>query len=106
MPSLQHFELQILLALVRAGTDTYSVPLVALMEEQGGKPVAPAAVFIALTRLEKKGLVASHLDIETSARPRRYFRLTRSGRTALKTHQAEYARLWQGIDRLLDTRKA
>lgn len=106
MPSLQHFELRILVALLRWRTDTYSTELVRHLDEQGDKPVAPAAVFIALSRLEKKGLVTSRLDTGSGPRPRRYFALTPAGRAAVKTHHAEYSRLWQGIDQLLKSRKA
>ncbi len=106
MPALQHFELRILLTLLRRRADTYSTELVRSLDEQGDKPVAPAAVFIALSRLEKKGLVASRLDTNTGPRPRRYFTLTPAGVSAVKTHHGEFARLWQGIDRLLNSRKA
>lgn len=105
MPSLQHLELQILLALVRVGEDSYTPALVQALEAQSGRAIAPAAVFIVLTRLEKKGLVTSRLDTTAAARARRYFRLTRAGMSAIKTHQAEFARLWRGIDRLLDGKK-
>ncbi len=57
-PTLQHFELQVLLAMLREQGETYSVPLVLALEKRTGRPVAQAAVFIALQRLEKKGLVA------------------------------------------------
>ena len=56
--TLQHFELHVLLAMLREGGETYSVPLVVALEKRMERPVAQAAVFIALSRLEKKGLVA------------------------------------------------
>ena len=60
------------------------MPLVLALEKRMGRPVAQAAVFIALSRLEKKGLVASRLD-EPDGRPRRrYFRLTKRGLTVVK----------------------
>jgi hypothetical protein len=54
------------------------VPLVLALEKQGGRPVAQAAVFIALSRLEK-GLVASRLEEPHAERVRRYFKLTKGG---------------------------
>ena len=60
--TLQHFELHVLLAMLREGGETYSVPLVVALEKRMERPVAQAAVFIALSRLEKKGLVTSRLD--------------------------------------------
>lgn len=101
---LQHFELQVLLAMLREGGETYSVPLVLALEKRIGKSVSQAAVFIALRRLEAKGLVASRMDDEGSSRTRRYFRLTRPGLAAVKTQRDEHARLWQGVDRILKTK--
>ena len=103
--TLQHFELQVLLAMVRQGHETYSVPLVLALEKQGGRPVAQAAVFIALSRLEKKGLVNSRLEEAESGRARRYFKLTRTGLAAVREHQVEHTRLWRGLSRLLRARK-
>jgi DNA-binding PadR family transcriptional regulator len=105
--SLQHFELEVLLAMLRQKGETYSVPLVLALEKRLGRPVAQAAVFIALGRLEKKGLVASRLDEGApGGRTRRYFSLTRQGLAALKEQRLEHARLWRGLDRLLRSHKA
>lgn len=104
--TLQHFELHVLLAMLREKEETYSVPLVLALEKRMGRPVAQAAVFIALNRLEKKGLVASRMDEPESGRTRRYFRVTKQGLAAVKAHRAEHTRLWQGLGRLLKTRKA
>jgi PadR family transcriptional regulator PadR len=103
---LQHFELHVLLAMLREKGETYSVPLVLALEERTGRPVAQAAVYIALKRLEKKGLVASRLDEPESGHPRRYFRVTKAGLAAVKEQREEHARLWRGLPRLFGTRKA
>ena len=102
---LHNFELHVLLAMLLEGSETYSVPLVVALEKRTGRPVSQAAVFIALSRLEKKGLVASRLD-ESQRRTRRYFRLTKRGLAVVKESRQEHARLWRGLGRLLDTRKA
>jgi PadR family transcriptional regulator len=103
--TLHHFELHILLAMLRERDETYSVPLVLALEKRLGRPVAQAAVFITLRRLERKGLVASRLDEPATGRPRRYFRLTKHGIAAVKVQRDEHARLWQGLGRLLGERK-
>jgi PadR family transcriptional regulator, regulatory protein PadR len=105
-PTLQHFELHVLLAMLLEKGETYSVPLVLALEKRMQRPVAQAAVFIALNRLEKKGLVVSRMDQPASGRPRRYFRLTREGVAAVKAQHNEHQRLWQGLGRFLGTRKA
>jgi PadR family transcriptional regulator PadR len=104
--TLQHFELHVLLAMLREGDETYSVPLVLALEKRTGRPVSQAAVFITLSRLEKKGLVASRLDESDTRRTRRYFRLTRPGLAAIKAHRAEHVRLWRGLEGFLRTPKA
>ena len=104
--TLQHFELHVLLAMLRHRGDTYSVPLVLELEKRMGRPVAQAAVFIALSRLEKKGLVSSRLVEPDTGRARRYFRLTMRGLVVVRESRLEHARLWRGLDRLLKTHKA
>ncbi len=102
---LQHFELQILLAVLHHGDETYSVPLVLDLEQRLDRSVAQAAVFIALSRLEKKGLLISRFDAPDTGRARRYFRLTRHGLAVVRDAHEEHARLWRGAGRLLkDTR--
>jgi DNA-binding PadR family transcriptional regulator len=104
--TLQHFELHVLLAMVRERAETYSVPLVLALEQQTGRAVAQAAVFIALKRLERKGLVTSRLDEPDSGRARRYFSVTPDGFAAVEAHRLEHQRLWHGIGRVFRARKA
>ena len=103
---VQHFELHVLLAMLREQGEAYSVPLVLALEKRMGRPVAQAAVFIALSRLEKKGLVASRLDEPAEGRARRYFHLTKRGMAVVKEARTEHARLWRGLSRLLGPDKA
>jgi PadR family transcriptional regulator len=105
-PTLQHFELHVLLAMLHEQGETYSVPLVLALEERTGRPVAQAAVFITLQRLERKGLVSSRLDEPDAGRARRYVTLTPAGLAAIEAHRAEHARLWQGFDRVFRAHKA
>ena len=57
--SLGEFEHMVLLAILRHGGEAYSVPIVLELEQRTGRSVAPAAVYIALRRLEKRGLLRS-----------------------------------------------
>lgn len=99
------FEHQILLSILRLGQDTYTVPIVLEIEEQTGKDTAPAAVYIALRRLEKKGLVRSRLDEADSvrgARKRRLVSITDDGIEALRESRQALVTLWAGIEERLD----
>ena len=107
--TLQNFELQVLLAILRLGGEAYSVPLVLELEERTGRTVAPAAVFIALSRLEKKGCVTSRLDdrgVAETGRIRRYFKPTRRGLKLVRAARDAHARLWQGLDGVLPSEKS
>jgi DNA-binding PadR family transcriptional regulator len=103
--SLQTFELHVLLAMLREGEETYSVPLVLALERRMGRSVSQAAVFISLKRLERKGFVSSRLDEPESGRARRYFRVTDEGLAAVEANRVEHQRLWRGLGRILKARK-
>lgn len=62
------FEQLILLALIRLGADAYGVTIRDEIEARTGRAVSPGALYTALTRLEKRGLVASRLGDPTPER--------------------------------------
>jgi DNA-binding PadR family transcriptional regulator len=102
---LGEFEHQVLLAVLRDGGESYSVRVVAELEERTGKGVATSAVYIALRRLEKRRLLRSRLEAPRASGepyPRRYFALTRSALELLKEARHAYLSLWDGIEPLLD----
>ncbi len=102
--ALGEFEHQVLLATLRLGHESYSVPVVEELEARTRKDVAPAAVYIALRRLEKKGLLTSRLveaDPVTGTRERRYFKLTEAALERLRDSRRAFLELWEGLDPLL-----
>lgn len=103
--TLGELEHQILLALLRLGGESYSVPLVLELEERIGREVAQAAVFIILTRLEEKGLLTSRYDQGPGeiGRIRRYFRVTPKAVKRLRETRRELNALWDGLDPVLET---
>ena len=104
--ALGEFEHRVLLAILRLEAESYSVPIVLELEEKTGKPVAPAAVYIALRRLEKRGLVTSRLvePDENGGRERRYFRIEAEGLERLKESRRALLDLWEGLAPQLDKR--
>ena len=102
--SLGEFEHQLLLAILRRGGESYSVPIVLELEERAGRDVTQAAVFIVLRRLEEKGLLRSRMAEaeEGTSRVRRYFRLTAAGMKRLRESRRVLLRLWEGVDAALD----
>jgi DNA-binding PadR family transcriptional regulator len=102
---LGEFEHQVLLAVLRQGRESYSVPIVAELEARTGREVATSAVYIALRRLEKRGLLRSRLESpEESGEPypRRYFALTESALEPLREARRAYLNLWEGVEPILD----
>lgn len=98
--SLGHFELLVLLALIRHGEDAYGVPIARAIEESTGKPVILASVYNTLERLEQKGLVRSEFGEPTSqrgGRAKRFFAITASGLKEVKAAKRALTTLWRGI---------
>jgi len=103
--TLGEFEHMVLLAILRLGGEAYSVPIVLELEERTGREVAQAAVFIAMKRLEKKGLLTSRMDdhaVKETGRVRRYFQLTDAGREKLRETREALVSLWDGVATQLD----
>lgn len=102
---LGEFEHQVLLAILRLGSESYSVPIVLELEERTGRDVAPAKVYIALRRLEERGLLESRMsdgEPERGGRTRRYFALTEEGIDRLRESRQTLMRLWEGVAPALD----
>ena len=97
------FEHKVLLAMMRLGAETYSVPIVRELEALEGRDVAPAAVYVTLRRLEKRGLLTSSMvpaaDGE-GGRPRRVFAVTDEAIALLRSVRADLDRLWDGVEAL------
>ena len=67
-PAIGDFEQRILFALVRLGPDAYGVTIRRAIEDRTGRSISPGALYTALARLEKRGLVASRLGDPTPER--------------------------------------
>jgi DNA-binding PadR family transcriptional regulator len=104
--TLGEFEHHVLLAVLRLGGargETYSVPIVLELEARTGREVAPAAVYIALRRLEKKRLLASRMTAGGGEeRSRRYFKLRAPALERLRESKESYHRMWEGLEPLLE----
>jgi PadR family transcriptional regulator PadR len=57
-------------------------------------------LYPALHKLENEGLVTSYEDVE-NGRPRRYYRITKSGRAALARDRAEWRELSRAVTLIL-----
>lgn len=102
--ALGDLEHQVLLAALRLKAEAYSVSVVLEIEGRTNRSPAQSAVFIALRRLEEKGLLRSRLEKREveSRRPRRYFQVTPAGMEKLREMRESLMGLWEGIAVELD----
>jgi PadR family transcriptional regulator PadR len=98
--SLGHFELLVLLAIMRLDDEAYGLPIFGEIEARMGRDVALGSVYAALTRLEGKGYVTSRLGAPTAARggkAKRFFRVTDEGAREVRGVRSTLVSMWQGI---------
>jgi PadR family transcriptional regulator PadR len=104
---LTDFELMVMLAVLRVRDDAYGVPVAREIEQTAGRPVTHAAVYLALDRLHKHGLVTSRLGDPTperGGRAKRLFTVTPAGLSAIRRTQRGFMALWNGIPELKGVR--
>jgi DNA-binding PadR family transcriptional regulator len=102
------FEQLILFALVRLGADVHGVPIRREIEERAGRAVSPGALYTALDRLEKRGLVSSRLGDPTPERGgkrKRLYTLQPAGERALARVFESLRLMSSGVARRLRTVK-
>jgi PadR family transcriptional regulator, regulatory protein PadR len=98
--ALGEFEQSVLLAIAHLGTEAYGVTVRREIEGRTGRTVAVGALYTALDRLERKGLVSSVMSDPTperGGRSKRHFKLRASGVTALRQTRERINRMWEGL---------
>jgi DNA-binding PadR family transcriptional regulator len=99
---MEHF---VLVALLRLGGESYGVPILDEISARTGRDAARSAVYVALRRLEEKGLVRSRLGEPTAARggrPKRFFSMTKAGARQLVSARRAYERMWADVGQLAE----
>jgi len=97
---LGHFELLVLLAVLREGDEAYGVPIADAIAHSTGKSVILASVYNTLERLEQKGLVRSTMGEPTAqrgGRAKRYFSITAAGLRDVRAAKKALTVLWRGV---------
>ena len=95
----------VLLAILRLGKEAYGIPILDEVCARIGREVSRATVYVALKRLEQKGLVTSKLGESTperGGRAKRYFKLKPSGLKALRESREMFLSLWRDYESVLD----
>jgi len=97
---LGEFELVVLLALARLEDAAHGMAVYDEIVDATGRDVSVQAVYVTLSRLEKKGYVAcrtSKIDASRDARARKNYVLLAAGREVLNRSRVMYDRLWAGV---------
>jgi DNA-binding PadR family transcriptional regulator len=105
--SLGELEHLILLAILRLERDAYGAGIIAEIEGQTGRDVSHAAAYIALQRLEAKGLVSARTargTTERGGRAKSTFVVTAHGRARLRESASALFTMWEGLDPALRAR--
>jgi PadR family transcriptional regulator PadR len=99
--SLGELELVVLLALMRAGRGAYGAGIRVEIASAAGRDVSPGAIYSTLDRLERRGLLRSHVGDPTGergGRARRHFELLKPGLAEVQAAWREYAALARGLE--------
>ena len=94
---LGSLEEQVMLAVVRTGTEAYGMNVRRELESVTGREFTIGSVYATLDRLEAKGLVTSVRTAAADAPSRRTFVLTAPGARSLTLTRATRERLWTGV---------
>jgi DNA-binding PadR family transcriptional regulator len=104
-PDLGDTEHLVLLAILRLGKEAYGIPVLDEVSARSRREISRATVYVALKRLEQKGLVASRLGDSTperGGRAKRFFKLRPAGLKALRESRAMFLDLWRDYESILD----
>jgi PadR family transcriptional regulator PadR len=102
---LGEFEQLLLFALVHLGEDAYGARIREAIEARTGRVVSPGAIYTALDRLERRGLVTSRLGDPTAQRGgkrKRHYTMQPAGVELRRSHDA-LARMARGLAPRLET---
>jgi len=106
MDYLSRAEEIVLLAVWRLKGEAYCVPIRKQVAEVTGKEWSFGALYVPLSRLEKKGLLRSALAGTTNkrgGRSKRYYQITPAGKKSLLEIRELQEALWAGVlDRFPD----
>lgn len=99
--ALGETEQLVLATILHLGDDAYGTTIMQEIGARTGREVSRAAIYIALRRMEAKGLVTTWLGppaAERGGKPRRYARVEPLGIARLKEARSVLTRIWAGLE--------
>lgn len=103
---LKKGSIQLCLLALLSREPTYGFQILRELREMsdGFFDLKEGTLYPALRRLEERGFVESRWEERASGAPRKYYRLTKRGRTALSEATKVWRRMTAGTDRILEGR--
>jgi len=98
--ALGEFEQLLLFAVLRLGDQAYGGSIRQIIHDRTGRTVSPGAIYTALDRLERRGMVGSKLGDPTPERGgkrKRFYHLRPAGAAALRDVQTVMAQMARGL---------
>ncbi len=90
------------LAIVQ-GDETYAFDLIRRLSDAGGLMTSEGTIYPLLARLRRDGMVTTTWRESAAGPPRRYYRITPAGRSALGAFTADWAGFRDAVDALVGT---
>jgi len=103
---LREFEQLALLSVVRLGDEAHGGRIREDLENTAQRSVSVATIYVALSRLEQRGLVRSWMSDPTPVRggkAKKFYAIEAAGRQALADAKATLEHMWDGVGEALDT---
>ena len=103
--SIGEFEQLVLLAILRLGDEAYGIPILEEIRTRTGRSVLRPAVYVALRRLEEKGLVRFRLadpSKRRGGRATKYYQLEAEGLHLLRESRRALFMMWEGLEPLVE----
>lgn len=82
--------------------ERYAFDLVRELAETEGMAISEGTIYPMLARLRRDGLVETTWQESPSGPPRRYYRLSATGRTALREFRREWSTFRAAVDHLIE----
>jgi PadR family transcriptional regulator, regulatory protein PadR len=99
--ALGELEHLILVAILRLEQTAYGAAVIAEIERHTARDLSHAAAYIALQRLQEKGLITARAAVgetERGGRAKSVFTVTARGRARLRESAAALFGIWRGLD--------
>jgi DNA-binding PadR family transcriptional regulator len=95
----------VLLAILQLKDEAYALFVLSELDQRVGRSVSRGTLYKTLERLEAKGYLSWDAEAGTPERgghPRRRFKVTARGITALREARDAFRKLWDGVEDLVE----